>query len=347
MRSGNRVRVLEALLFMFGFCLTGCGSTPSVYWTELAGGTVNKVVGNAAEVNLAANQPAPAGIDADAYNIYWASPGDGTIKRVPIAGGSVTTLASGQAEPIGLAVDSTAGVVYWTNTGDGTIRSVSTNGGAVSLVAQGQMDPLNLGLDANNLYWTDPGRGTVMKCPKQANCNPVTLSSGTSPTDPALPWGIAVDASNVYWTDSYGRTVYQLPVGGGIPLVLASFTSALNIFNPAGIAIDSTNVYWVDSGGDGSLNKVPIGGGTMTRMVTGQYTPLSIAVSDANIYWGDYGPPGQINKIAKNCTAPCAPTTINTSGNEPAAIVVQNVVSGGISGCEILFARMRFWPGAR
>ncbi len=331
MRSRSRIGPLGAFPLLLGLWLTGCSSTPNVYWTEMGSGTVNKVVGNGAEANLAANQPAPAGIDADAYNIYWASPGDGTIKRVPQAGGLVVTLATGQAEPFGLAVDSAAGVVYWTNTGDGTIRSVPASGGNVSLVAQGQMDPLNLALDANNLYWTDPGKGTVMKCPKQVRCNPITLASGTSPTDPALPWGIAVDTNNVYWTDSYLRTVNQLPIGGGVPLVLAN-SSTGGFANTAGIAVDSTNVYWVDSGARSSLNRVPIGGGTVTTLVTGSswsqpfVTFLAIGLSDANIYWTEYSS-GSVYQIAKNCSVPCTPTTINSNGSEPAAIVIQNVVS--------------------
>jgi hypothetical protein len=71
----------------------------------------------------------PASIAVDATSVYWANRDSGTIMKVPIAGGSPTTLASGQSDPYGIAVDATS--VYWVNpygpggSGPGSVMKVT------------------------------------------------------------------------------------------------------------------------------------------------------------------------------------------------------------------------------
>ena len=43
--------------------------------------------------------------------------------KVPLGGGSPTTLASGQSQPYRLAVDATS--VYWTNHASGTVMKLT------------------------------------------------------------------------------------------------------------------------------------------------------------------------------------------------------------------------------
>ena len=63
----------------------------------------------------------------DSGHIYWTDSGDGTIKEVPLAGGRVTTLVTGQDNPEGLAVDS--GHIYWANNDlSGTINEAPLPG---------------------------------------------------------------------------------------------------------------------------------------------------------------------------------------------------------------------------
>jgi DNA-binding beta-propeller fold protein YncE len=59
----------------------------------------------------------------DATSVYWANNGGGTVMKVPISGGTPTTLASGQTTPWGIAVDATS--VYWTNYGGGTVMKLT------------------------------------------------------------------------------------------------------------------------------------------------------------------------------------------------------------------------------
>ena len=60
-------------------------------------------------------------IAIDATNIYWAA--YSTIGKAPIAGGSVTTIATGQKGALSIAVDATN--VYWLNTDAGALMKLA------------------------------------------------------------------------------------------------------------------------------------------------------------------------------------------------------------------------------
>jgi hypothetical protein len=69
----------------------------------------------------------PIGVAVDGANVYWADFGDSTIDAVPLGGGKVTTLATGQTSCVGIAIEGPN--VYWVNSGagnlaDGTIMRV-------------------------------------------------------------------------------------------------------------------------------------------------------------------------------------------------------------------------------
>lgn len=53
--------------------------------------------------------------------VYWTDGCSGTVMSVPLAGGTPTTLASGQT-PTDIAVDGSS--VYWTNNG-GTVMKLT------------------------------------------------------------------------------------------------------------------------------------------------------------------------------------------------------------------------------
>ena len=71
----------------------------------------------------------PSTIAVDASSVYWtAGVMGGTVMKVAVAGGALTTLASGQAYPNGIAVDASS--VYWTDmVYTGTVQKIPLTGG--------------------------------------------------------------------------------------------------------------------------------------------------------------------------------------------------------------------------
>jgi len=180
----------------------------------IAGGTRTKVAN-------AGPNPRNAGVNA--AGVYWLNQSsnmggttnapNGTILSAPLAGGTVTTLASAQT-PLWIAVD--ANNVYWPNGGSQVagnlqpagIMKVAVAGGTPRMIAPATL-PEVVAIDATNIYWVD-GRpatksGAIIKAP---------LAGGTATciaTGPLLSFGIAVDDTSVYWTDNSRGTVMKAP----------------------------------------------------------------------------------------------------------------------------------------
>jgi hypothetical protein len=293
-------------------------------------------------VVLASGQDSPTGIALDATYVYWtnnAAASDagtgGSVNRVAIAGGSVSVLASvsfpnavsvdtnnayftlagsnGSGSAVGLvslastsvttlttAVSEAWGVtnddaqnVYFTDYGGGTVSLVPIDGGGVTPLATSQNHPYYIVRNGTSLYWPNNGVAT-----NDGTINVMAVTGGTVTqlaTGQNSPNGIAVDANNVYWTDDLDGSVHQAPLGGdaGSSITLSTGGQYTN-----GIAVDATNVYFTDSQ-VGTVSRVPIGGGTVTTLQSGLSNPWQIAVDGTNVYWTENNATGRVVKLAK------------------------------------------------
>lgn len=75
---------------------------------------------------LASLLTAPFDLTLDDSHVYWTDTSAGTISAVPLAGGAVVPIASGQAKPLRVAVDAT--YAYWSNNLGGAIMRATKDG---------------------------------------------------------------------------------------------------------------------------------------------------------------------------------------------------------------------------
>jgi hypothetical protein len=101
-----------------------------------------------------------ATLAVDCVNVYYTTTA-GTLARIPIDGGTPTTLATGVGAALQLAVD--ADRVYFF--GPDGLAAVPIGGGTVTTLAPGST-PAGIAVDANDVYWTEVDAGRVMKVAK-------------------------------------------------------------------------------------------------------------------------------------------------------------------------------------
>jgi hypothetical protein len=130
--------------------LAGCNGTP----LKLASGS------GAGPIGLAIDSGAIYWIEGEPYLGGGGGGGFQTLKKLPIAGGSVVTLVTGINDASALASDGTN--VYWDdipdpNTGLTTVTKVAVDGGDPVTVATGEENAIRIVLDATNVYWLTDG----------------------------------------------------------------------------------------------------------------------------------------------------------------------------------------------
>jgi hypothetical protein len=299
-----------------GLCGPDYAFAPTLGNDGPCGPPATVVAGSSLTILASLPQSAPQRLATDGKNVYFASVYRGAVMQVPVGGGSVTTLASGQVEPMGVAVDSTD--VYFTDEGvnaSGAVVKVPIGGGAITTLAANLPTPDQIALDDANVYFTTiTGTPGVMKIAKTGG-TPSRLATATSlslavggsnvyfgegssvvsvpvgggqpatlATADVAPFALAIDSQNLYWTTLGGvGTVVKQPLDGGAPTTLASGSA------PEGVVVDQDTVYFTSPGSsnDGTVSSVPIAGGAVTTLVTGQSAPEGIALDAHNLYWVD------------------------------------------------------------
>jgi hypothetical protein len=186
----------------------------TVYWADGGGGAgaISSVPSGGGEVrSLVSATIMPIAIAVDATNVYWTDDSAPGVLKVPVSGGTPTTLASGTV-PQGIAIDATS--VYWADSGAGATFESCAGIGTVT------------------------SNGTITKVPLSGG-TPTTLASGR-----LCPFNIVVDGTSVYWSEGMGNggiSLMKVPLGGGAPVTLASSVGSV-----AGLAVGATSLYFTD-----------------------------------------------------------------------------------------------------
>ena len=227
-------------------------------------------------------------------------PTSDVVMKVPIAGGTSTTLATSVSNAIQHRIAVDANNVYWTDqpgsAAGGVYRYPQAGGVAVPL-AVGIPWAGGVVSDGNYAYFTNLGAcpgdggscgGSVYRVPTDGGALVALVPSEPNPT------GLARDSTHLYWTNTLaGSTIIAMPLGGGAETTLASGQGG-----PKRLAVDATNAYWTNNLSN-SVVTVPLTGGAPVTLATGQVAAFAIAVDSTAVYWTTDTNPGTIVKVAK------------------------------------------------
>lgn len=238
----------------------------NVYWVDTGGAVMRVSKGGGSPVTLVpSNAPVGAsmGMAVDDADIFWtrgvtkggSNLSLGSVLKVAKTGGTPVTIAKNQETPWGIAL--TKDAVLWTNYAmwapgtAGAVKKAPKTGGSVVTIASAD-HPTSIATDGTNVFWTDWGKGTVMKAPLDGGAATALVTGETKPL------GIAVDGTHAYWTNCYAMngpapcagTIRKVPKAGGAPVQLAS-----GQVNPFGIVVDGAHVFWTARGDSARVHR--------------------------------------------------------------------------------------------
>lgn len=183
----------------------------------------------------------------------------------------------------------------------------------MDVLAPSQNGPYGMAVDANNVYWLNGLDGTLDKVAITGGTPTAIVPSGIHDFGGLGGNPVATDGTYVYYWNPNSApgtsTLNKVSVNGGTVTPLATASGAM------GIAVDSTNVYFATPG---TVNKVPIAGGTAaTQLATGQNV-YSVAVDSTSVYFTEHDG-GYVSKVLISG----GPVTHLASGlNSPENLVV-------------------------
>jgi hypothetical protein len=264
-------------------------------------------------ITLASGQSNPVALVSDGTSVYWFNSGtsmqitmpNGSINKVPVGGGTVTTIAS-NVIPNGYTSGTQAMALSGGNvlfldsaTSDASIVDSVPTGGSTVTTPVMQNYVTAMVANSTTVFLLDSLENEVFQAPAAGGMAKLLDDPVPDGGNPMLEYnGIAVDSQYIYWTqEQTGQAtgtgaVLRIPIGGGTVTTLVS-----SLDQPWYIVVDSTSLYWNDQN-DGTLLKAPLAGGTPTTLAghpntddlsAPVATPVGLALDAKNVYWANSG----------------------------------------------------------
>ncbi len=326
--------------------------TPGIFWTRALQGlsvsgeyvyfidninhTLNAVplVGGPATA-LATNLGSPSVYNSSvmvlgASDAYWSESGtvsgccllggSGVIRRVPLAGGAVSTAVGGLDQPGSLGID--GNTLTWTEAW--RVAKGTTSATGITTLASGIVSNMaRISADANNVYVLDSSY--IKKIPLAGG----RLEKLAYTTDGRLDdlsarvQDITTDGTSIYWTAFEGPmapVVRRVSVNGGTSTTIASESTFVNPQDCYWrITVQGQYVYWSAGGNSGpvscAVKRVGVNGGVVETVIDHPYL-ADFAADDSFVYFSDGSSALAIRKV------PVAGGTPSLVANNAAAWVM-------------------------
>ena len=223
--------------------------------------------------------------------IYWASAGDGKIRRANMDGTQIEDVVTDAGGPDGLALDASGGKVYWTDRspdwatpGAVKIRRANLDGSQIEgLVTSDLSQPIEVAVDvsAGKVYWIDHSTGKVQR----ANLDGSQIEDVITGVQSIHALALDVSAGKMYWGTTTGK-IWRANLDG------SQVKNLVNLYNKGvhALALDVSGgkMYWVWQGG--TINRANLDGSQVQTLVTGGTGTRGIAldVSQGKMYWTNY-----------------------------------------------------------
>jgi len=178
---------------------------------------------------LSANEAYQGGMTSDGTYVYWTRsyPGLYAIRRVPVGGGTVETLANAGVEPRGIVL--VGNTLYWAAHGDDAIYAMPAAGGTPVAVVTAVGGPEQVVTDGHTVFFANDAGVIRRYDPATQNTTPVYIAL-------APYYTLAADHAHVYGVHPTGE-VDEITFGGGGLSTLANVPGAF------GLTVDDTYVY--------------------------------------------------------------------------------------------------------
>jgi Domain of unknown function (DUF5050) len=261
-----------------------------VYWTTGAGTVVRANADGTGVATIATGLGSPFLIKVASGRVYVTSyDTGGAVNAMDLDGGNAVSLAGPQPSPRGITVTSSYVFFGTTDPDAGSIQRVTVGGTDLTTLAAPVNTPRDLVTDGTYVYWAALNDARIDKVP-------IAGGATSRVANAPAPFSVAVFGSILFYTNyaaaDAGGSVWRVNTDGTGQIVLSTAES-----QSRSIAVDGNFAYWTNEG-DGTLKRVPIGGGPVTTLAGGQIEPWGIALDDKFVYWAARGS-GLVLRVAK------------------------------------------------